>query len=103
MEPPNHSICAEPITVRKERDKELEGLASLEYHDRLSHFIRGSTIHSLNNNSTPTTTVVDFRPLYAVNIYNLQRQLVQEIHHVQSETLTDGQLARMQKALSQYC
>ena len=52
------------ISELKERDKVLDGLGCLSYNERVAQFIRGSTRHSIKND----TTVVDFRPLYAVSM-----------------------------------
>jgi hypothetical protein len=83
---------------RRERDKELDGLGSLNYHERLTEFIRGSTRHPVKN----SITVVDFRPLYAVTVHHLQRKLAQEIRLILSEPVTDSQLEGISKLLQEY-
>jgi hypothetical protein len=55
------------IDTKKARDEELEGLAAFQYHTRLTQFIRGATRHWVKG----STTVIDFRPLYAITIHHL--------------------------------
>ena len=83
---------------RHARDRELDGLASLDYHARLAEFIKGSTRHAVRND----TTVVDFRPLYAVTIHHLQRQLAEQIRDVEAEGVSEEGLARMRSLLEEY-
>ncbi len=84
--------------VRRERDTELEGIASLGYHERLTEFIRGSTRHPVAD----SITVVDFRPLYAVTVHNLQRRLAQELQLTSISLTTDLQLERIRKLIEEY-
>jgi len=93
-----HTIDFNELSERKRQGARGSTVAGLEFYDRVTHFIRGSTIRSAKS----STTVVDFRPLYAVTIYNLQRQLTQEIQLVKSEILTDLQLAKIQRLLEEY-
>jgi hypothetical protein len=86
------------LETRNERDKELDGLATLEYHSRLTQFVRGATRHWVKD----STTVVDFRPLYAITIHNLQRQLAQEIKAVTEDEISDTQLENIRKTLKRY-
>jgi len=86
------------VRIRKERDKELDGLASLPYHERITEFARNSTRHWVKN----CNTVLDFRPLYAVTIHHLQRQLAQEIQNFSMTDLTDEQLEKIRTLLKQY-
>jgi hypothetical protein len=85
----------------KNNDKELEGLASLEYHERLTHFIRGSTRRSVKGKKAPIT-VIDFRPLFAVIVHHFQKQLAEEIGLVSLRTLSKEQLDRIGRLLKQY-
>ncbi|KIW78370.1 hypothetical protein Z517_08205 [Fonsecaea pedrosoi CBS 271.37] len=84
-------------SVGAEQDIELNGLASLEYHERLTRFARGAVRHWVKN-----TTVIDFRPLYAVSIHHQQRQLLQEISTFFRSNMTDEQLDRIGILLGQY-
>lgn len=79
------------------QDIELDGLASLEYHERLTRFARGAVRHWVKN-----MTVIDFRPLYAVSIHHQQRQLLQEISTFFQNNMTDEQLDRIRELLEQY-
>lgn len=88
----------ERMDVRTERDEELDGLASLEYYERLTEFIRCSTRHPVKD----PITVVDFRPLYAVTIHHLQRRLGQEIQLILTQRATDVQLERTRELLDEY-
>ncbi|KAJ9616435.1 hypothetical protein H2200_000153 [Cladophialophora chaetospira] len=75
----------EPIHMDTGRDSELDGLASLQYHERMTRFARGATRHWVKN-----TTVIDFRPLYAVSIHHQQRQILQEMNaFFKTNTLRD--------------
>lgn len=76
----------------------LDGLAALPYHDRLSRFLRGAARHWVAGG----ISVIDFRPLHTVTLYNLQRQLAQQIQNVEGEDLTDEQLIRMRGTLHEY-
>jgi hypothetical protein len=89
---------SERIETRENRDEELDGLAALNYHERLTHFVRGSTRHSVKG----SITVVDFRPLYAITVHHFQRQIAQEIQLFLTETTTDGQLSRLRHLLEGY-
>lgn len=84
-------------SVRNDRDI-LEGLASLPFHQRMSHFARGSTRHWVAGG----ITVVDFRPLYTIAIHDLQRQLAGEIQKIETEDVTDGQLEHIRETLHKY-
>ncbi|KAH6665937.1 hypothetical protein B0J14DRAFT_203391 [Halenospora varia] len=89
--------------LRKQTDTELEGLAALPYRERLAEFVRGSTRHWVDD----SITVVDFRPLYAIAIHNLQHQLAQQIQVIQKheeigDKLTDEQLETIQKLVKEY-
>ena len=86
------------VGVRRERDKELDGLASLTYHERITQFARNSTRHWVKE----STTVIDFRPLYAVTVHHLQSQLVNEIQVLNEKEVTDSQLEHVRKLLKQY-
>lgn len=89
---------AKRIEIRKERDQELEGLASLTYHQRMTAFARNSTRHWVKDSGT----VIDFRPLYAINIHNLQRHLAEEIHLLLEDEISDTQLENIRILLEQY-
>ncbi|SRR6266480_303235 len=89
---------ADRVHARKERDVELEGLASLDYDERIAKFIRDSTRHWVKGD----VTVIDFRPLYAVNIHHLQRQIVRELHTCSRSKVSDEQLENIGKLLKQY-
>lgn len=89
---------AKRVCIRKERDKELDGLASLPYYERITEFARNSTRHWVKG----CNTVIDFRPLYAVTIHHLQRQLAQEIQVFSTTHMTDEQLGRIRALLKQY-
>ena len=80
------------------REDCLDGLAALPYHERLSRFLRGAARHWIAGG----TSVIDFRPLYTVALYDLQRQLAQEIQNVEGENITDEQLIRMRRTLHEY-
>lgn len=88
----------EEIDLRKARDEELCQLETLPYHERLTEFVRGSTRHCVGNN----ITILDFRPLYAMNIHHLQRRLAKEISHLLNSTTCDIQLERLRITLRQY-
>jgi hypothetical protein len=89
---------SERIDKRNARDGELEDLASLPYYERITQFARGSTRHWVED----STTVVDFRPLYALTMHNIQRQLLQEMHIFSAANLTDEQLERIRNLLERY-
>jgi len=76
---------------RENRDEELNSLAALTYHGRLTHFIRGST-RSVVIGKKVLIAVVDFRLLFAVVVYHFQKQLAEEIRLVLSQTITYDQL-----------
>ena len=76
----------------------LKGLASLPFHERMSHFARGSTRHW----ATGGITVVDFRPLYTIAIHDLQRQLAREIQIIETKDVTDEQLEHIRETLHRY-
>jgi hypothetical protein len=82
----------------RERNNFLDGIASLPYHQRMTHFLRSSTRHWVAGG----VTVVDFRPLYTANIHNLQRQLAKEIEKLETEDITDNRLEAIQETLHQY-
>lgn len=79
-------------------DDFLDGIANLSYHERLTQFLRGSTRHWVAGG----VTVVDFRPLYTVNVHHPQRRLAKEIKKVEAEDITDLQLETIQETLHQY-
>ena len=82
---------------RERRDEGLSTLISLEYFERMTHFIRGSTRHMSHG-----ITVLDFRPLYAVIIHHIQRQLAKEIRDIAKTHVTDGQLETIRQLLGKY-
>lgn len=82
----------------EERDDLLDGLALLPYHERLTRFVRGSTRHLVAGG----VTVVDFRPLYAVTVHHLQRQLAEEIQKINKVDVTAQQLADIRETLQKY-
>jgi hypothetical protein len=90
--------AAKRVCIRKERDKELDGLASLPYHERITEFARNSTRHWVKD----CNTVIDFRPLYAVTIHQLQRQLAQEIQIFSATDMTNEQLEKIRVLIQQY-
>lgn len=89
---------AKRVEIRRERDAELDGLASLAYHERMTEFARQSTRHWVKGSNT----VLDFRPLYAITLHHLQRQLAREIHLLSEKDMTDTQLEKIQELLKQY-
>ncbi|OAQ61688.1 hypothetical protein VFPPC_14609 [Pochonia chlamydosporia 170] len=76
----------------------LEGLASLPYYERLTRFIQGSSRHWVSGG----TTVVDFRPLYAVSIHHHHQRLAEAIQQANAETITDEWLARVGGIIHEY-
>ena len=68
-------------------DNKLDSLVSLDYHERITQFIRGSTRHLSQG-----ITVLDSRPLYSVAIHHIQRQLAKEIRDISNSHVTDDQL-----------
>lgn len=86
------------VHIRQERDKELDGLASLPYHERITEFARNSTRHWVKD----CNTVTDFRPLYVVTVHHLQRQLAQEIQSFLAIDLTNEKLEQIRVLLKQY-
>ena len=78
-------------------NSDLKHLKSLEYFERMTHFIRGSTRHVSRG-----ITVLDFRPLYAVTIYHIQRQLAKEISIISRGHVTDDQLETIRQLLEKY-
>lgn len=78
-------------------DGDLNHLKSLEYPERMTHFIRGSTRHVSRG-----VTVLDFRPLYAVTIHHIQRQLAKEISLISESYVTDDQLETIRQLLGKY-
>lgn len=89
---------SEQVDDRDQRDAELEGLSSLDYHKRLTHFARGSTRHCVDG----SITVVDFRPLYAITIHNLQRRLAERIQSLLHDDLDNEHLEAISKLLKEY-
>ncbi|RII07000.1 hypothetical protein CUC08_Gglean007968 [Alternaria sp. MG1] len=81
-----------------EREDCLHGLAELPYHERLTRFLRGATRHWVAGD----ISVIDFRPLYTVTLYDLQRKLAREIQKVDGGNITDEQLSRMRGTLHEY-
>lgn len=81
-----------------EDGNELEGLAVLPYHERLTRFIRGSTKHWVSGG----VTIVDFRPLYAVTIHHLQYQLATELAKIEKDMVTGAQLESIRDILHKY-
>ena len=88
------------IEILKGKGAELNGLAAMTYHERISEFGRKSTRHWVNEDYC--NTIIDFRPLYAITIHHLQRQLVEGIRVLEDEDLTDQQLGNTRKLLKQY-
>lgn len=88
---------AEPSHAQS-RDEQLEGLAALPYHTRMSHFVRGSTRHRVAGD----ITVLDFRPLYTVAVHDLQRRLATEIQKIGKSDVTDQQLEDIGDTLHKY-
>jgi len=86
------------VTIRKQRDEELEGLASLKYHERITQFARGSISHLVDE----TTTVIDFRPLYAITLHDLHRQLAEQVQLIMKNEITDDQLKLMRRLSKRY-
>jgi hypothetical protein len=92
---PESNVCVED---RRVKDQDLAGLASLDYYERLTKFCRDSTRHWVEE----STTVVDYRPLFAATIHHLQRELAQEIQNFSKITITDEQLHHIRQLLEQY-
>jgi len=86
------------IGQRLRSDDELEGLASMGYHERLTTFARDATRRTVDG----STTIIDFRPLYAVTIHHLQRLLSVEMQAFSTQNMTDVQLETIRKLLKQY-
>lgn len=82
----------------KQEHLPLDGLGTLPYYERVSHFIRGSTRHRVAGG----VTVLDFRPLYAVTIHHTQRQLATCISEIEKNEANSQQLARIRRLLHQY-
>ncbi|KAH7305852.1 hypothetical protein B0I35DRAFT_443385 [Stachybotrys elegans] len=82
----------------KERDKALDGLASLPYLERLSCFIRGSTKHWVAGG----VSVLDFRPLFSVTIHHLQRQLAEAIQEIDKTDLSNERLCEIGNTVHRY-
>jgi hypothetical protein len=96
--PVTPSISGDGKNEEAVRENCLDGLAELPYHERLTRFLRGAARHWVAGG----ISVVDFRPLYTVTIYDLQRQLVRELQNVDGENITDEQLNRMRGTLHEY-
>ncbi len=77
-----------------ERDELLEGLTLIPYHERVTRFIRGSTIHWFAGR----VTVVDSRPLYTATVHHLQRRLAEETQKT-AEDVMDQQLDGIRETL----
>jgi hypothetical protein len=76
----------------------LDGLTALPYHERISCFLRGSARHRVAGG----VSVLDFRPLYAVTLHDLQRKLAGIIREVEREDLTKKQLTGTRATLHEY-
>lgn len=90
----NHNIAGTP----RADDQELEGLARMEYYHRITKFACDTTRHLVGD----STTVIDFRPLYAVTIHHLQRQLAQEMQVFFKSDMDDAELEKITKLLKNY-
>ena len=82
---------------REREDGHLTTLVSLPYFERITQFIRGSTRHVSHG-----ITVLDFRPLYAIRIHHIQRQLAKEIRDISQRDITDGQFETIRQLLERY-
>jgi hypothetical protein len=80
------------------RGEFLEGLSSLPYYERLTHFIRGSVKHWV----TGGVTVVDIRPLYAVTIHHFHRHIAEHIKSIEEKEVTSSQLKAIKDILHEY-
>ncbi|CAN9136360.1 unnamed protein product [Alternaria alternata] len=96
--PVSPSISSDGKNEEAVRENCLDGLAELSYHERLTRFLRGAARHWVAGD----ISVIDFRPLYTVSLYDLQRQLAREIQKVEGENITDEQLSRMRGTLHEY-
>lgn len=96
--PVSSSISSDGKNEEAVRQNCLDGLAELPYHERLTCFLRGAARHWVAGG----ISVIDFRPLYTVTLYDLQRQLAREIQKVEGENITDEQLSRMRGTLHEY-
>ncbi|KAH8629740.1 hypothetical protein IG631_14317 [Alternaria alternata] len=92
------SISGDGKNEEAVRENCLDGLAELPYHERLTRFLWGAARHWVAGG----ISVIDFRPLYTVTLYSLQRQLAQEIQNVEEKNITDEQLSRMRGTLHEY-
>ena len=73
--------------------------ASMPYQVRLGHFIDQASIYSTDGK----VTTLDFRPLYAVNIYHLQHLIVNEIGLIKKAgEVSENQLRKLQKLIKHY-
>lgn len=81
-----------------DRGELLEGLSSLPYFERLTHFIRGSIKHWVAGG----VTVIDIRPLYTVTIHHLHRQIAEHIQSIEEKEVTGLQLKNIQETLHEY-
>lgn len=90
---------SENLDTLHQRDQELEHLAAKDYHERLTEFLRDSTRKWVEGNST---TVIDFRPLFAVNLHHFHHQLGQVVQRVSDQNLADEELLDLRKLLEQY-
>jgi hypothetical protein len=79
------------------KNDELDTLMSRNYHERVTQFIRGSTRHRSQG-----ITVLDFRPLYAITIHHIQRQLAKEIRDISNSRVTDNQLEIIRQLIEKY-
>jgi hypothetical protein len=96
--PVSSSISSDGKNEEAVRENCLDGLAELPYHERLTRFLRGAARHWVAGG----ISVIDFRPLYTITLYDLQRQLAREIQKVEGENITDEQLSRMRGTLHEY-
>jgi hypothetical protein len=83
----------------KEQSGELDGLADMKYMERLAHFIDKTTVYSPDGK----ITALDFRPVFAANIYHLQYCIGKEVYRIRETHMTShNQLQRLRKLVKDH-
>jgi hypothetical protein len=76
----------------------LDGWARLPYPERLAYFITEASVYSTDG----STTILDFRPLFAANIYHLQHLMGNLISSIKDRTVSEDQLHQLRKLIKHY-
>jgi hypothetical protein len=85
--------------VRNDQAGILDGWARLPYPERLAYFITEASVYSTDGN----TTVLDFRPLFAANIYHLQHLMGNLISSIAGDrTVSEDQLHQLRRLIKHY-